>query len=44
MARKAGDAFFSEAVTHEVVVTSPTPLRNLIVELLDPPPPGARPE
>ena len=44
MARKAGDAFFSEAVTHEVVVTSPTPLRNLIVELLDPPASGARPE
>jgi quercetin dioxygenase-like cupin family protein len=38
MARTAGDAFFSEAVTHEVVVTSATPLRNLIVELLDPPP------
>lgn len=44
MARKAGDAFFSEPVTHEVVVTSPTPLRNLIVELLDPPASGARPE
>jgi quercetin dioxygenase-like cupin family protein len=44
MARKAGDAFFSEAVTHEVVLTSPTPLRNLIVELLDPPASGARPE
>ena len=44
MARKAGDAFFSEAITHEVVVTSPTPLRNLIVELLDPAAAGARPE
>ena len=43
MARSAGDAFFSEAVTHEVHVTSATPLRNLIVELLDPAPAGAPP-
>ena len=35
--RKAGGAFFSEAVTHTVVVTSQTPLRNLIVELVGPP-------
>jgi quercetin dioxygenase-like cupin family protein len=44
MARKAGDAYFSEAVTHEVHVTSATPLHNLIVELLDPPPAGAPPK
>lgn len=43
MARNAGDAFFSEAITHEVHVTSATPLRNLIVELLDPAPAGATP-
>ena len=44
MARQAGDAFFSEPVTHQVVVTSRTPLRNLIVELLDGAASGPRPE
>jgi hypothetical protein len=33
--RKAGDVYYGEPVTHQIVNTGKTPLHNLIVELKD---------
>lgn len=33
LARKAGDVFYGEPVTHRIVNTGTTPIHNLIVEL-----------
>src|SRR3954468_15202100 len=33
LSRKAGEAFYNEAVTHQIVNTGSTPIHNLIVEL-----------
>jgi beta-alanine degradation protein BauB len=35
LSRKAGDVFYGEPVTHQIVNTGKTPIHNLIVELKD---------
>jgi beta-alanine degradation protein BauB len=35
LARKAGDVFYSEPVTHRIKNTGTTPIHNLVVELKD---------
>ncbi len=36
LARKKGEVFFNEAVTHRIANTGTTPIHNLIVELTEP--------
>jgi uncharacterized membrane protein len=36
LARKAGEVFYNEAVTHKIVNTGNAPIHNVIVELKEP--------